>query len=663
MEGRAWKRGRAWIAWGLAAGSLGTMAPAAIAGPAWIAEKALTDPQTKNCFEFPFGSGNYICSLSSLQPDVALAGDGALRVAWTPNVSSSTSAMTLQRPAGGAYSSSDELAAGASAARVGMAEDGEAVAAWSNGGNIEVAFAPPGGAFGSSSTLVSASQLLDLDVAANGAAIATFEQGSSPNVSVNVSYRPPGGSFGTAEPVSATSVDFNEVSTVIDATGDALVGWARSDGTSYVPEVRFRPASGPPDPMVQALGAGVNTSGLRLAMNDDGDAAAIWFGASDYVAHARYRPAGGSWGTEAPLSGGDVVGVEVAVDDAGNVLALWSRVPSGTAVTEWSFRPSGGSFSPAATFPGGLGAVPDVEFWPGGDALAVWSAPNSHVLNSAIRPAGGSWATPISVLDALTARPIVSAKLATDPAGNAAVTWVEYQGGSTSTETDQAFLKGFDGAPPVLRNVTVPGSAQPGQTVNMSASASDVWSSTGPVKWDFGDGDTTTGKAVQHAYAAVGDYEVEVSSTDGLGQKATLRRTVHVSTNAGTGPDGGGPGGADLGAAVIRRFHLTHEVFRVARRKTPVTVSAKVHRGTKFVFKSSEAGRAKFTIQQRKRGHWRTRKPKLKRPVTKGKNKVRFTGRYGDRKLKPGRYRVKLRVKDADGNKSAVKKARFRIVR
>jgi PKD domain-containing protein len=663
MDYHAWKRGRAWIAWGLAIGSLAAMAPAAGAAPAWVAEKALTDPQTENCFEFPFGSSNYICNGSSLQPGVAFAGDGALRAVWTPNVSSSTSAMTLRRPAGGAYSSSDELAAAASGTRVGMAEDGEAVAAWSNAGNIDVAFAPPGGAFGSGSILVAAPQLLDLDVASNGAAIATFETGNA----VNVSYRPPGGSFGTAEPVSATSVDFNEVSTVIDATGDALIGWARSDGTSYVPEARFRPASGPLEPTVQVLGAGVNPSQLRLAMNDDGDAAAIWFGASDYVARARYRPAGGSWGAVAPLSGGDVVGAEVAVDDAGNVLALWSRVPGGTAVTEWSFGPSGGSFSPAATFPGGLGAVPDVEFWPGGDALAVWPSPaqNPNVLNSAIRPAGGSWGTPISVLDALTARPIRGAKLATDPAGNAAVTWVEYQGDNTPTETDQAFLKGFDGAPPVLSDIVVPGSARPGQPLELSAQASDVWSSVGPVKWDFGDGDSGTGSAVQHAYAAVGDYEVEVSATDGLDQTATRTRTVHVSTDAGTGPDGtggtGGTGGA--GAPVIRRFHLTHKVFRVARRKTPVTVSARVHRGTKFVFKSSEAGRATLTIQQRKRGHWRTRRPKLKRPVEKGKNKIKFTGRYGKRKLKPGRYRAKLRVKDADGTKSAVKKARFRVVR
>ena len=581
-----------------------------------------------------------------MRSDIAVAGDGALRSVWTPGTNS-TSAMTLLRPPGGPYSSDEELGAlNVKGGLVAGAADGFAIAAWQDGSGVKGAVAPAGGTFGPEFTVALNARLDDLDVAANGAAIVTFEQGSA----VNVSYRPPGGSFGPAEPVSDPVTNrFDEVTTAIDATGDAAIAWIPPpNGGGYLPEIVFRAASTPVDPSDAEVLANDDVQHLDLAMNDNGDTAIAWY-PDDFIPRVRYRRADGSLGAQRTLSGTDVNGVRVAVDDAGNVLVVWCEACGtsvGTPTTQWSFGASGAVFSSAATFPGGNGALPDVEFWPDGDALAVWpDASDSGDLYSAIRPAGGSWGPQIPVLDA-PGRIVTNLKLVTDPAGNAALTWTDYDGFDTPTETEQAFVKGFDGALPVLRNLTVTGSARPGQTLDLSVDGSDVWSSVGPVKWDFGDGGSATGSAVQHAYSAAGDYEVGVSATDGLGQTATATRTVHVST----GPK-------------VRRFHLTHEVFRLGRRKTPVSVSAKVHRGTKFVFKSSEAGRAKLTIQKRKRGHWRTRRPRLKRLVTEGKNRIRFTGRYGDRVLKPGRYRVKLRVKDADGNKSSVKKARFRVVR
>jgi hypothetical protein len=346
-------------------------------------------------------------------------------------------------------------------------------------------------------------------------------------------------------------------------------------------------------------------------------------------------------------------------------------------VTEWSFRPAGGSFSAAMPFAGGGGAIPEVDFWPDGDALAVW--PSGNQLYSAIRPPGGAFGSAMPILSAPTTKQIVYFSTALDPAGNAAATWAEYQGSNTATESDQAWVAGFDGAPPVLSHIVVPGSARPGQSLDLSAAASDVWSSIDPISWDFDDGDNATGGSVEHSYDSVGEYTVEVSATDALGQTATATRKVVVSNNPATGPNGNGADPPE-----VTGFGLTNKVFRLGRGKTPVNVARRRPRGTKFVFESSEAGRAVITIQQGKKGRkvrgkcrratrarrnrprctrWITRRPKLKRPVEAGHNSFKFTGRYGHRKLKPGRYRAKLRVKDADGDRSAIKKARFRIVR
>jgi hypothetical protein len=45
-----------------------------------------------------------------------------------------------------------------------------------------------------------------------------------------------------------------------------------------------------------------------------------------------------------------------------------------------------------------------------------------------------------------------------------------------------------------------------------------------------------------------------------------------------------------------------------------------------------------------------------------GSNGFRFTGRLRGRKLALGRYRLVLAAKDAAGNKSKAKRAKFRIV-
>jgi len=42
---------------------------------------------------------------------------------------------------------------------------------------------------------------------------------------------------------------------------------------------------------------------------------------------------------------------------------------------------------------------------------------------------------------------------------------------------------------------------------------------------------------------------------------------------------------------------------------------------------------------------------------------VRFTGRFGRRKLAPGLYRAALRAVDAAGNRSKLVRVRFRVVK
>jgi hypothetical protein len=53
----------------------------------------------------------------------------------------------------------------------------------------------------------------------------------------------------------------------------------------------------------------------------------------------------------------------------------------------------------------------------------------------------------------------------------------------------------------------------------------------------------------------------------------------------------------------------------------------------------------------------------LSRAGKQGANSHRFSGRIGRRALRPARYRASLTATDKAGNRSSVRRVRFRIVR
>jgi len=56
--------------------------------------------------------------------------------------------------------------------------------------------------------------------------------------------------------------------------------------------------------------------------------------------------------------------------------------------------------------------------------------------------------------------------------------------------------------------------------------------------WNFGDGETGTGKNVTHTYTAVGDYQASLTVTDDDGAQGSTARTVHVVVPSPPPPPG-----------------------------------------------------------------------------------------------------------------------------
>jgi hypothetical protein len=149
----------------------------------------------------------------------------------------------------------------------------------------------------------------------------------------------------------------------------------------------------------------------------------------------------------------------------------------------------------------------------------------------------------------------------------------------------------------------------------------------------------------------------------------------------GTPGAGPGPGpGIDTTKPVLSVLSMSSSVFQAAG--SGPAFAAKV--GTTVSFSVSEASSVRFTVQRKTKGRRvagsckrQTRANRTKKRCTRwvsvkgsfsiaaaaGATSFTFRGRIGDRKLRPGSYRLNSRATDAANNKSGTTRKTFRIVK
>jgi hypothetical protein len=144
-------------------------------------------------------------------------------------------------------------------------------------------------------------------------------------------------------------------------------------------------------------------------------------------------------------------------------------------------------------------------------------------------------------------------------------------------------------------------------------------------------------------------------------------------------PSGGGP--ADTTPPAFTSASMQRTLFAVGPR--PTAIAARAKKGSAFRYGLSEAAavtiaivrqapgvrsgrkcvKPRRSLRRAKRCRRRIPAGTLLRRSASGPNVVRFSGRVGKRRLKPGRYAATLRATDAAGNASQPKTLAFRIVR
>jgi PKD domain len=159
-----------------------------------------------------------------------------------------------------------------------------------------------------------------------------------------------------------------------------------------------------------------------------------------------------------------------------------------------------------------------------GDSVAVWSMAGFFgAVVAAIRPGGAeTWSPPVVLSgDDDVVR---SDGVALDAAGNSVVVWTELRPDRWYGGVGSATL---DATAPRLATLRVPAKGRVGKKLAFSASFRDI--SATSIQWRFGDGRSTKGTRVVHAYPRPGRYVVTVTAADAAGRETRWTRSVRIT--------------------------------------------------------------------------------------------------------------------------------------
>lgn len=641
-------------------------APAAAAAPPWSAPVTLSQPDQ-----------------SVDDSHVAVSGNGTAIAVWARSNGAHDVVQASLRSPGGDFGAPIDLSTGGASATspsVAVDDAGNAIVAWRRlDGNpiIRVARRAAGGSFGAPvdvSLADRSSSSPEVALAPSGEAIVVWRSTDGPETLAMASIAPPGGDFGAPIELSARGTRSARAGVAMDAAGNAIAVWER-DG---VIRARIRPAGGSFGSTIDLTAPGM-ASGPTVAMNAGGDAIVAWSRSdgANRIVQARMRPAGGAFGpTDDAISspGEDADGATAALDAAGGAIVAWSRSDGANERVQAASAPAGGSFgAPVDLSPSGGDAFsPALAIDPAGDAVVAWSTETGpdQIVQAARRPSGGGFALPVDV-SAPTGRS-TDVVIGIDDEGSPLVVWQRFE---TKWFTQASFL---DAAAPRFTSVSIPATGTVGVPVAFSASALDIWSPFS-LGWTFGDGAAASGAATSHAYATPGTYEVRVTATDATGAAATTSGAIAISADVPAPP-------------VISALRVRPRAFRAARRGGSVAKGsarargkargrARVRTGGRVAFRLDRAARVRFTVERMAPGRRAGRR--CVRPARRnlggrrcvrrvrvpgafasdakaGRNVLVFTGRIKRRTLRPGAYRL-VAIPTADGLRGNTARTKFKI--
>ena len=224
----------------------------------------------------------------------------------------------------------------------------------------------------------------------------------------------------------------------VGANGDTVAVWQyyRADGRTAV-QAATRPAGGPwSTQYLSALTGGRDALYPDVAVDAAGNAVAVWQRSDDQgktFVQAATRPAGDVWSEPQRLAPDESVDrLQVAMDGQGNALAVWSS----EAGVRTASRPAGGMWSPAQKIPT-AGGFSEFALNRQGDAVVVWN--EGRVIKSVSRSAQGEWTPAVAVSG--NDVELQSPQVALDARGKAVAVWKRDASRNGGPRTVQAAVR------------------------------------------------------------------------------------------------------------------------------------------------------------------------------------------------------------------------------
>jgi hypothetical protein len=218
-----------------------------------------------------------------------------------------------------------------------------------------------------------------------GDAFAVWEHFDGTNFVVQSAVRPAraakfGAPVDVSPPQSTAHEDAVGPQVAVDPAGDAIVVWALgggSDGNHWAVQVAARPAGATRIGAPQELSVAGQNQDLQLAVNQGGDAIAVWQrfdGANAFVDAASLTVGASAWSAVELAGAADPSSPQVALDAAGDAVAVWNDTNSVNQTVGTAYRPAGKSFSIPGSLsrPGANATDPHVALDQAGQTYAAW---------------------------------------------------------------------------------------------------------------------------------------------------------------------------------------------------------------------------------------------------------------------------------------------------
>jgi hypothetical protein len=216
----------------------------------------------------------------------------------------------------------------------------------------------------------------------DGNAIVVWQRSDGTNNRVQSRRRSASGTLSAVQTLSKAGQDALDPEIVLDHHGNAIVVWRRFDGANWRIQARRRSASGTLGPVQTLSKAGQDALGPQVVMDANGNAIVGWtrFDGAHYRIQLRPRSSSGMLGSTQTLSeaGQDAFGPQLGVDGVGNAVVVWGRSDGTNGRIQLRRRSASGTISPVQTLSGAGQSAGDahVAVDGQGNALVVWSRSN-----------------------------------------------------------------------------------------------------------------------------------------------------------------------------------------------------------------------------------------------------------------------------------------------